>query len=590
MKKGTKHTAETIQKMRESHKGQKAWNKGKPSPWMAVDNGRTLCKSCHEKTSTYRNTKVNIESVSNIRPNPLEGLARGIRKCAEIVGPTMGPAGKNVILEEKLEPKHQIVNDGALIISRMEFKDELEKIGHGFLREATERSNQVSGDGSSSTVVVLNALLQERIATDIDISPMKLKQELDECLPIIEALIDSQTKVITPKDIRNVAQVAGEDEEIAHILQEIYQNIGKEGFITLENSNTNESSFSLIEGVQFEGTGFLSQYMVNDEESRKKSLPETKAIYYNPTILVTKRKFNNLTEANLVLRYLAINGVKDLVIFTDDMDSEVAASLIAKHLKTRSGIEQDFPMRVLIIKAPVLWKNFVFEDFAKIVGATIVEDASGISFKNLELKHLGSCEKLEVDKDNCKVIGIKDISAHLKDLHQEGTNDAKRRIAWLSTKTAKLFLGAKSESELSYRKFKCEDAIFSSQLALKGGIVSGGGLALLNASRILPDTVGGQLLKQALKAPILQIQRNAGYGVEATDTLAGGEFGFNASTKQMENLMETGIVDAALIVKGVVRNSISIASTMLTTHACLVIPPPSQEELLNKAIMKPMNF
>lgn len=489
----------------------------------------------------------------NIYKDALPRLAEGVHKAARIVASTMGAAGVNVSLESKLNPKHLLINDGSTIVDAIQLADPIEQIGLSFLKEAVARSNSNSGDGSSTTSVLLSKILEEGVKSNI--STLNIKRSLEACLPIIEQSLKEQTTQITAKDIKAVAIIAGEDEEVAGVLQEIYEKIGADGIVHLENSGTYSTTYSLIEGVRFVDTGYLSPYMVHDHK--------TKSIYHNPTILVTKNKISHINDINPLLAALEAQSKKDLVIFTDDMDSGVARILIEAHTK---GV-----LNILIIKAPVLWKSYVFEDFAKCVGATIIEDASGTKLgKDLKLSWLGSCETLIVDKEETTVIGIKDISDHIKDLEEEGSTDSKRRLSWLTTKTAILKLGAKSETELSWRRYKTEDAIFSSRTALRGGILPGGGVALKIASETLPDTIGGNILRIALKAPITQICANM--GIEIPE-----KFGDD-------------IIDSAEIVRNALRNSLGIAATMLTTSAVITLPPPSKEELINKQVMQPAYF
>lgn len=531
---------------------------------------------------------------NNIHLDSLEKMNEAVQKCAQIVGPTMGAAGINVALQETRPPYVSVSNDGASLIDQMQFEDPVERMGHAFIKEATTRSNANSGDGSSTTVVLLAKLLEEGIKArkENNISYLQLKKELDEALPVIEASIDSQTREITVDDIPAVAKIAGESEEIGTVLGEIYRVIGKDGIIHLEGSGTYTTSYSLIEGVRFSGTGYLSPYMAHDEEAAKAGRKETKAIYHKPTILVTKRKISHLNDINPLLGALEAQGQKNLVIFTDDMDSGVAADLINAH--------KAHVINLLIIKAPVLWKGYVFEDFAKVVGATIVEDATGITFKNLQLDHLGTCDTIICDKDECTVIGIADIADHTAEIAKDESMpdvDRKLRLSWLTTKTAILKLGAKSETELSYLRLKTEDAIHSSRLALKGGVVVGGGVALFNASRSFPngmhDTIGGRILKAALEAPVRQITFNAGHNpdnIVASINVPFNDRGFNAKTCQIEVLERSGIIDSALIVKGAIRNALGIASTLLTTSSVITLPPPSQEELINRSVMRPAHF
>lgn len=506
---------------------------------------------------------MNTPKQDNYHTYALPRLAEGIRKATSLVRETLGPSGRNVALESKLSPGHILTNDGATIIQAIELADPVEALGLGFLKEAVERSNNNSGDGSTTTTILLNAILEEGIKSGVN--TLEIKRSLDECLPIIEKAIDEQTRKITVEDVPAVAEIAGESKELAKTLGDIYRVIGKDGIIHLEGSGTYHTEYTLIDGVRFGDTGYLSPYMAYDEEAQKAGKKEVRAVYKHPQILVTKKKIEHVKDIDPLLQALIAKGEKTLVVFTDDMDSNVARALIELQRTPSRSIN------VLIIKAPVLWKGYVFEDFAKITGATIVEDASGITFKNLQLDHLGSCETLLCDKEEVTVIGIKDIKDHVLDLEKQGTTDAKLRLSWLTTKTAILKLGAKSETELSYLRLKAEDAIHSSRLALRGGVVPGGGFALFHAADDLPLSIGGDILATALRAPLEQNCTNMGINIPIE--------GFDDE-----------IIDASLIVKGAIRNALGIASTLLTTSSVVVLPPPSQEELLQKSIMKPIGF
>lgn len=481
----------------------------------------------------------------NFHENALPKLAEGIRKATEIVAKTMGPRGTNVDVQVKLYPFHQVNNDGATILKAIELADSIESIGLSYLKEAADRSNNNSGDGSTTTAVLLNAILQEGLKTGNN--TLEIKNSLDECLPLIEQSIRDQTRQITVDDIPAVARIAGEDEELANVLGDIYKTIGKDGIVHLEGSGAYTTSFSLIEGVRFVDTGYLSPYMVYDEQAEKDGRKATKAVYKNPKVLVTKNKISHIKDIDPILQALIAQGEKNLIIFTDDMDSNVARALIELQKEPKRSIN------ILIIKAPTLWKGYVFEDFAACTGATIIEDASGTSLGNkFRLDWLGTCETIVCDKEETTLIGIKDISFHVKSLEEDGSTDSKLRLSWLTTKTAMLRLGAKSETELSYRRLKVEDAIFSAKLALKHGIVEGGGIALKLAANRMPATIGGNILREALRQPNIQIIENAGGNIQ-------GMFGID-------------VIDAASIVLGSVRNSLGIASTLLTTSSVITLP------------------
>lgn len=516
---------------------------------------------------------------SNIYPNALQGISEGVKACSDIVGKTMGAKGTNVIIEKDEYPGSITTNDGATIIEHLAFSDPLHKRGHSFVKEVTDRSNKNAGDGSTTTVILLNAILEGGIKSGVN--TLDIKESLDACLPLIEQSIDEQTKQITVDDVEPVARIAGESDELASILKGIYGAIGKDGIIHLEGSNTFDTSYATIDGVRFSGTGYLSPFMVHDEDAKKRGVKETKAVYENPLVLVTKAKITHQNDINPLLAKMNQAGKKDLVIFTDDMDSGVARMLVALHT---SGV-----MNILIIKAPVLWKQYVFEDFAKITGSTIIEDASGINFKNWTLNHLGTCGRIVVDKEETVVTGISDISDHIRELKEiaesgnDANNDSARRLSWLQTKTAILKLGAKSESELSYKRLKCEDAISAVRHALHSGIVPGGGITLLNAShRMNADTVGAMILEKALKVPFYQILENAGI-VPGSKGISGSQ-GVDVKTGEIVDMLEAGIVDSATVCKNAVRNAIGVASTILTATAFIGIPPKSSEQIAAEAL------
>lgn len=488
----------------------------------------------------------------NMKPNIIRGqdailgMLQGIQVATDLIRPTYGAGGVNVIIESKLCPYHMVANDAWTILKDIHLKDPAQKIGLEFLKELCEKQDRLSGDARKTTIILAEEILKAGYESDVD--KLQLKRELDALIPIIEAEIDAQTKQITVDEVENVATTAGENKEMGKLLQEIYQKIGKNGIIHPQGSGTYETSYKFIDGVRFDMTGFLSPFMVHDEQAIKDKVKETKAIYENPLILVTKKKIMTDEDINPLLRELEMSGKKDLVIFTNDMDSGVASMLI--------GLHQSKRFNILIIKAPTLWQDYIFEDFAKCTGATIIEDSTGKNFKNLRLSDLGTCDKIIVDEEETIIIGTKDISEHIANLQTKGDDDSKLRISWLVNKTVILKLGANSETDLSYKRLKCHDAIRSSELALKYGIVEGGGNCLHIVSGKLPDNVAGQILRKALQAPQQQIILNSG-----DETLA------------------ASVVDASMVVKMAVRNAIGIASTVLTATGIVYLPEKTSQEI-----------
>lgn len=482
----------------------------------------------------------------------IEGMMRGVSAVTDLIRPTYGGKGSNVIVESKLRPFHQIANDAWTIVSAIQLKDPAEKRGLDFIKELCERADKMSGDARKTTILLCEEIL--KAGYEADINKLELKRELDKLIPFIESEIDKQTKQITVDEVSSVATTATENQEMGALLQEIYQKIGKDGIIHPEGSGTFETSYKFIEGVRFFNTGYLSPSMVHDEQAKKDKVQETRAVYEKPLILVTKKKITTDDDINPLLREMQQIGEKDLVIFTQDMDSGVASMLVDLHKKGTFNI--------LIIKAPSLWRDYVYEDFAKCVGATIIEDASGKTLKTMSLSDLGTCGKLIVDEDETQIIGTKDISAHIARLQEKGDDDSRLRLSWLVNKSAILKIGANSETDLSYKRLKTHDGIRSSQSALQYGVVRGGGLCLASVAENLPETIAGKVLAQALKFPRSMIV-------------------FNSQTLEVPE----NVVDSAYTVKQAVRNAIGIASTILTANGYVYIPELTPAEMAYKISM-----
>ncbi len=496
-----------------------------------------------------------------IQENAVEEMMKGVQLATDLIRPTYGGRGKNVIVESKLYPYHMVVNDAQSIVQSIKIKNPAQKIGLDLIKELCDKADKVSGDARKTTILLAYEILRGGFESKID--KLQLKRELDSLIPYLELEIDKKTKKITVDEVKGVAKTASENEEIGTLLQEIYQQIGTNGILNIEGSKTYETSYKITNGVRFEMTGMLSPEMVHDEEARKNNQKEIKAVYEKPVILVTKKKITTDEDINPLLKEMRSMEKKDLVIFTNDMDSGVASQLVALHKSKEFNI--------LIIKAPSLWQDYVFDDFAKCVGATIVEDKTGISFKNLNLNHLGTCDRIEVDSEDTVLTGIQDISEHCKQLHIKGDSDSLLRLSWLATKSAVLKLGANSETDLSYKRLKANDANRSTYLALQYGVVEGGGKCLYNLSfnfgtlDSLQNSEAVKILCKALQAPYEQNKAN---GCE---------------------VIPDDIVDASMVVKRAIRNAIGIASTILTASSIVYIPEMTSEEMQYQIAMKQSN-
>lgn len=504
-------------------------------------------------------------------------LIAGLDKAVDAVKTTLGAKGTNAILEAHEYPFATTTNDGISILERIQLEDPLEQMGVNLVKETSGRHNKSAGDGSTTTAVLLQAIVHE--GAKCSESPLEIKRSLEECLPLIEASIDAQKKEITVDDVGKVAAISAEDEKIGALIQEIYQKIGKDGILYPDISKTFEDHYTLGNGIKIDSAGFASPYMADtDENGRMLNVAQFK----NPQILLAKQKITSARgDLERIVSMLASENKKELVIFYDEVEPPVIVELVMTRAK--SGF------KTVLIKMPVLWKDWWYEDLAKLTGAKIVDLAAGLTFKGLKTSDLGTCGNLVVDKNDTFIDGGNDVSDYIKTLEEEGTEDGKIRAARLNTKTARLFVGAHSDQALSYKRLKVEDARNASYLALQDGVVAGGGVALLNASRGLPESVGGKILKKALQSPMRQIMENAGHkptwAEDADRPFMGFDnlnqnLGFNAKTGEIGvDMFEAGILDPAMVVKSSIRNAISVAGTFLTAKVVITLPKVEEKQV-----------
>lgn len=473
-----------------------------------------------------------------------EKIVNGVIKSADAMALTLGSSGANAILDEDFLPGFIITNDGYSILNKIEFKDPLEEIGKRILFDSVGRANTQSGDGSTTTAVLTRAILENGIASKENVTT--IKNSLDECIPLIEKIIDEKKRQISVDEVADVARISSESKELGQMVQKIYQEIGKEGIISLDNSNTFDTYFEIKNGISF-NCGSISPILFNSENS---------CVYKKPLILVTKQKIATVQDVMPLFDILSKNEKKEIVIFCDDISDPVSSTLVMNHVK---GMFQ-----IAIVKAPIVWKQFIIEDFAIATGATVVSTETGVSLKDVQLEHLGTCGKIIITKNETTLLEIADVSRHIETLKEKGDEDSLRRVAWLSKDAAVVKLGANSSGELKYKHDKVEDAIHAAKLALEDGVVIGGGVTYLDISKQLPDTVGGNILKNALTEPIKQIARNTNVDIQTVIEKCGGEYGLDAVTGTIVNMNEYGIIDPAKILKNSIRNAISVASTALT--------------------------
>jgi chaperonin GroEL len=486
-------------------------------------------------------------------------LIYGIKRAAQAVGSTMGTGGSNALIEVIEHPGHLATNDGATILSSIRFEDPLEEMGRKILVEAVSRANKQSGDGSSTTTVLTAAIIEAGAAYTGNI--MELKRSLEACVPILEEALRKKSVEVTVDNVYDVATVSAEDETIGALIQQIYQQIGKDGIIHWDVSNTTEDHYTVGTGINIEDCGYLNPYLCDIDEKTGQFLNAIR--WNNAPVLLVKQKISSVADVDSLFKKLFDAGETQVVVFCDEIEATVIPPLI----QTR----QVRGFKTMVVKMPTLWKDQWYEDLSKATGARIVDPQAGLPLKETTLEHLGRVGKIVVHKDNVFIDGIKDLTDHVAALEAENTDDSKLRAARLNTRTARLYLGAHSESALSYKRLKVEDAIAAAWQALHGGVVAGGGTALIEASRFLPDTPGGMLLKDALTAPAAQIAKNV--GIESiTPDVYRDNVGLDTRTKQYVNMVDAHVVNPTNVEINACKNAISVAAAILTASTVVTMP------------------
>lgn len=486
-------------------------------------------------------------------------MIKAISLVADSARLTLGAKGKNAILQHQLQPGHIITNDGVSIVRQAYFEDPIEQIGANLLKEVSQRTDKQSGDGTTTSVVLTQAIIEEGLKHNV--KGIELKNSLDECLPVVEKLLDEQKKTVEVDSVKAVATISAESEQLGLTIADIYKEIGKDGVIEIDNSRTFETFYKVNEGVRFLNASMMSPYMANKDGQ---------AVYENPYILITEQRISTQGDLTHIVEKLVKKGITELVVVCDDIDLAVLSAIV---YTAAQGV-----FKILVVKAPTVMKDSFFEDFALATGAKIVNEISGITLKTVGIEDLGTCKKLTAGREQTTILGIRDLSEHIESLKAKDDPVSEFRVKRLNTKLATLFLGSNSEVELSYKRLKAEDAVNAAKLALEDGVVVGGGLALLNVAKSLPDTIGGKVLKEALKAPIRQIVLNA--GVDYSQILENAfttTYGFNAKKCEIVDMWKESIIDPVIVTKNAVRNAISVAGTILTAGVVVTLPPQKEQ-------------
>lgn len=515
-------------------------------------------------------------------------LKTGVDKLANAVKVTLGPKGRNVVLDKGFGAP-TITNDGVSIAKEIELEDKTENLGAEIVKEVAEKTNDVAGDGTTTAVVLAQAIITEGLKNvTAGANPLALRRGIEKGVnKIVEELKKISKKITTKEEMAQVATISAEDEELGNLIAEVMQEVGKDGVITVEESKGIGIQKEIVRGLQFD-RGYISPYMITDPERME-------AVFEDPYILVTDRKISSIQEILPLLEKVVQSGKKDLVIIADEVEGEALATLVVNKLR---GV-----FNTLAVKAPGFGdrKKEMLQDIAVVVGAEVISEEVGLKLENIELRQLGTARRVVATKENTTIVegkGEKEkIEARIKQIKKElektesefDKEKLQERLAKLVGGVAVIKVGAATEVEQKAKQHKTEDALAATRAAVEEGIVPGGGVALI---RVLPalnelklsgdELTGLNILKNALEAPIRQIAENAGIdGAVVVQKIRENpqiSFGFNAQTMEYQDLMKNGIVDPTKVVRSALQNAASAASMLLTTEAIVVEKPEKKKE------------
>jgi chaperonin GroEL len=515
-----------------------------------------------------------------------DALQRGVDKLANTVRVTLGPRGRNVVLDKKFGAP-TITNDGVTIAKEIELEDPYENMGAQLLKEVATKTQDVAGDGTTTATVLAQSMVHAglRLVT-AGANPMFLKRGMDRAVQAVVGELKKQSKPIkTPAEIANVATIsANNDPEIGKLISEAMDKVGKDGVITVEEAKSLDTSLEVVEGLQFD-RGYLSPYFVTDPERME-------AVLEDAYILIHDKKIASIKDIIPILEKVSQVG-KPLLVISEDIEGEALATLVVNKLR---GV-----LNVAAAKAPGFGdrRRAMLEDIAILTGGRLITEEAGLKLENAILSDLGRAKRVVVDKDNTTIIegaGKKsDIKARVDQIRKEiedSTSDydkekLQERLAKLAGGVAVVHVGAATEVELKEKKARVEDALAATKSAVEEGIVPGGGVALLRAQPALAaleakgdEKSGIDIVSHALEAPLKTIASNAGAeGSIVAERLRTqkGAMGFNAATGQYEDLFESGIVDPTKVTRSALQNAVSIASLVLTTEAVITDAPEEEK-------------
>lgn len=513
-------------------------------------------------------------------------VVAGIDIVANAVKTTIGPKGRNVVLDKGFGAP-TVTNDGVSIARDIEFSDKFENIGAELIKEVADKTNDAAGDGTTTSTIMMQAIVDEGLKfVETGINPVGIRKGLEAAKnDVVEVLQKNSKRVNSKEEIEQVATISAESTEMGEMIANVMEQVGKDGVITVEESQTVGLSYDVVEGMQFD-KGYVSPYMITDAESRKAEIKD-------PAILITDKKISAISDILPLLEKIAQSGKKDLVIICEDLEGEALATLVVNKLRGT--------MNVLAVKAPEFGdtRKDVLEDIAIVTGATVIVEDKGMTIENVDLDVLGSATKVVSTNDDTIIVDGKGTKKAIKEraeqiVRQIEAEDSsyereklQKRVAKLSGGVAVIRAGAATETEMSYVRHKLEDALAATKAAVEEGVVAGGGTALAKASTSLTIDegtnnefrAGYKALLNALPAPLRQIATNAGERDAAVVLNSviegkGKNFGYNALTDKYEDdMIKAGIIDPLKVTRTAIENAVSVASMLLTTEVVITDEP-----------------
>lgn len=508
-------------------------------------------------------------------------MVRGVDILADTVKVTLGPKGRNVVLEKSFGSP-LITNDGVTIAKEIELEDHFENMGAKLVSEVASKTNDIAGDGTTTATVLTQAIVREGIKNvTAGANPIGIRRGIETAVATaVEALKNNAIPVSSKEAIAQVAAVSSRSEKVGEYISEAMEKVGKDGVITIEESRGMETELEVVEGMQFD-RGYLSQYMVTDNEKMVADLE-------NPYILITDKKISNIQEILPLLESI-LQSSRPLLIIADDVDGEALPTLVLNKIRGT--------FNVVAVKAPGFGdrRKAMLEDIAILTGGTVITEDLGLELKDATIEALGQAAKVTVDKDSTVIVegsgnpeAIANRVAVIKSQIETTTSEFDReklqeRLAKLSGGVAVIKVGAATETELKEMKLRIEDALNATRAAVEEGIVAGGGTALVNVISAVAalelegdEATGRNIVLRALEEPVRQIAHNAGYeGSIIIDRLKNVEAGtgFNAATGEWVNMIDAGIIDPVKVSRSALQNAASVASLILTTEAVVANKP-----------------